>query len=113
MRKIANVERSTIRIKKGDTVKVIAGSHKGKTAKVLSTSSKDMTVTLEGLGVIKRHVKPSQLNPRGGTKEIHKGLPLSNVALISDATKGVTSRIGYKLKGDTKVRLTKKNGKEL
>lgn len=102
------------RIKKGDLVKIIAGSHKGKTGKVVSTDAKSQTVKVEKIGLIKRHVKPTQLNPRGGTKEIHRGLPLGSVAVISDETKGITTRVGYKVdKEGNKVRIAKKSGKEI
>lgn len=105
---------TSLRIKKGDLVKVISGSHKGKTAKVLTTNATNQTVTLEKIGIVKRHVKPSQVNPRGGTREVHVGLPVSNVALVVDEAKGKTSRIGYKLgKDGKKVRVTKTNGKEV
>ena len=98
----------TMRIKKGDTVKVIAGAHKGKTGKVLRTDASKQLVFIEKLGMIKRHMKPSQLNPRGGTKEIHGGFPAGKVALIVDETKGVTSRVGYKVgKDGAKVRVAK------
>jgi large subunit ribosomal protein L24 len=103
-----------IRIRKGDLVKVIAGSHKGKTGKVVTADAKNQTVTVEKIGLIKRHVKPSQLNPRGGSKEIHKALPLSNVALVADEAKGKTTRVGYKLDKDgNKVRIAKTTGKEI
>ena len=105
--------RQTMRIKKGDTVKVIAGSHKGKTAKVERTDAAQGVVYLEKVGLIKRHVKPSQLNPRGGTKEIHKGLPVSNVVLLTDEAKGKTAKVAYKMKDNKKVRVTRSNGKEL
>lgn len=99
---------NTLRIKKGDLVKVVAGSHKGKTGKVLTTDAHARTVTVEGIGLIKRHVKPSQLNPRGGTKEIHRPLDVSKVALVVDETKGTTSRVGYgQSKDGKKVRQAK------
>jgi len=105
---------ASLRIKKGDLVKVIAGSHKGKTAKVLTTNTADQTVTLEKIGVVKRHVKPNQVNPRGGTKEVHKALPVSNVALVVDETKGKTSRVGYSLTKDgSKTRVAKTTKKEI
>lgn len=104
---------TTMRIKKGDLVKVIAGSQKGKTAKVERTDRKEGLVYLEKIGLIKRHVKPSQLNPRGGTKEIHKGLPVSNVALVVDEAKGKTAKVAYKMKENKKVRTNRSNGKEL
>ena len=103
-----------LRIKKGDLIKVIAGSHKGKTGKVVSTNAAKQTVTVEKIGLIKRHIKPSQLNPRGGTKEIHKSLPIGSVALVTDEAKGATTRVGYKLdKEGNKVRIAKKTGKEI
>lgn len=103
-----------IRIKKGDLVKVIAGSHKGKTGKVVSTDQKSQTVKVEKIGLIKRYIKPSQVNPRGGTKDIHRALPLGNVALVSDETKGTTTRIGYTFdKSGNKVRVAKRSGKEI
>ncbi len=105
--------RQTMRIKKGDTVKVIAGSQKGKTAKVERTDAVKGLVYLEKVGLIKRHVKPSQLNPRGGTKELHKGLPVSNVALVVDEAKGKTAKVAYKVKDGKKVRITRSNGKEI
>jgi large subunit ribosomal protein L24 len=103
-----------LRIRKGDLVKVIAGSHKGKTGKVITTNIAAKTVTVEKIGLFKRHIKPSQLNPRGGSKEVHKALPLSNVALVVDETKGTTSRVGYKIDKDgNKVRIAKSTGKEI
>lgn len=105
--------RQNMRIKKGDTVKVIAGNQKGKTAKVVRTDSKNEVVYLENVGMIKRHIKPSQANPRGGTKEIHRGLPVSNVALITDEAKGATAKVAYKMKENKKVRINRSNGKEL
>lgn len=104
---------TTMRIKKGDLVKVIAGGHKGKTAKVERTDAVKGVVYLEKVGLIKRHVKPSQLNPRGGTKEIHKGLPVSSVALVVDEAKGKTAKVTYKMKDNKKVRVIRSNGKEI
>lgn len=104
---------NTMRIKKGDLVKVIAGGLKGKTAKVERTDVKTGVVFLENTGLIKRHVKPTQVNPKGGTKELHKGLPVSNVALVVDEAKGKTAKIAYKTKDGNKVRVNRSNGKEL
>lgn len=83
------------RIKKGDTVKLISGSQKGTTAKVLAVLSAKNAVLLEGIGQKHRHIKPSQLNPRGGAKDIHVPTPLSKVALVIDEKTGKTSRVGY------------------
>lgn len=103
-----------LRIKKGDLVKVIAGAHKGKTGTVVKTDAAKQEVYIEKINIIKRHVKPTQLNPRGGTKELHKGIAAGKVALVADETKGTTSRIGYKTdaKGN-KVRILKSTGKEI
>jgi large subunit ribosomal protein L24 len=102
-----------MRIKKGDLVKVIAGGQKGKAAKVERTDAAKGVVYLEKVSLIKRHVKPSQLNPRGGTKEIHRGLPVSIVVLVTDEAKGTTTKVAYKMKDAKKVRVMRSNGKEI
>lgn len=83
------------RIKKDDLVKVISGSHKGTTAKVLAVLTSKNAVLLEGIGQSHRHIKPSALNPRGGSKDVHVPTPLSKVALVVDEKTGKTSRVGY------------------
>lgn len=83
------------RIRTGDTVKVISGANKGTTAKVVGVDTKNSTVLLEGIGVKHRHIKPSQLNPRGGSKDVHTPTPLHKVALVVDEKSGKTSRVGY------------------
>lgn len=82
------------RIHKGDTVKIISGANKGTTGKVLAVSTKNQTVLIEGVGNKHRHVKPSQLNPRGGHKDIHVPTSLHKVALVVDEKTGKTSRVG-------------------
>ena len=105
---------NTLRIKKGDLVKVIAGGHKGKTGKIERVDVKNNVVYIENLGKVKRHVKPSQLQPRGGSKEIHRGLPVSNVALVIDEAKGKTSKVSYTVAKDgTKTRTAKATRKEI
>ncbi len=104
---------STLRIKKGDLVKVIAGGQKGKIAKVERTDAANGLVYLEKVGMMKRHIKPSQLNPRGGTKDVHTGIAVSNVALVADEAKGTTTKVAYKAKDGKKVRVQRSNGKEL
>jgi large subunit ribosomal protein L24 len=83
------------RIKKGDTVKITSGADKGTTAKVLAVLTAKNAVLLEGIGQKHRHIKPSQLNPRGGSKDIHIPTSLSKVALVVDEKSGKTSRVGY------------------
>lgn len=101
------------RIIKGDTVKLISGAQKGTTGKVVGVTAKG--VLIEGIGQKHRHVKPSQLNPRGGSKDIHVPVPLSKVALVIDEKTGKTSRVGYIKNADgAKVRLARQaNSKEI
>lgn len=100
-------KKGKLRLKKDDLVKVIAGTHKGTVAKIIGVSPASSAVTLEGIGIIKRRLKPSQLNPRGGTKEIHKPLDASKVALVVN-DKNKISRIGYKFdKSGAKVRVAR------
>lgn len=82
------------RIRKDDLVKIITGAKKGTTGKVLAVDTKKNTVLIEGVGVKHRHIKPSQLNPTGGHKDIHVGMPISKVALVVDEKTGKTSRVG-------------------
>ncbi|HEX8390311.1 MAG TPA: 50S ribosomal protein L24 [Candidatus Saccharimonadales bacterium] len=72
-----------MKVKKGDEVTVISGAHKGKTAKVVAAFPKRQAVALEGIGLVKRKVKPSQLNPRGGTKDIHVPVGVAKVKLAA------------------------------
>ena len=100
------------RIVKGDTVKIISGAQKGTTGTVLSVSAAG--VVIEGVGQKHRHIKPSQLNPRGGHKDIHVPVPLHKVALVVDAKSGKTSRVGYVASGEGKSRVARQvNNKEI
>ena len=93
------------RIKKDDLVKIIAGDNKGTTGKVLSVSAKGALV--EGVGLGHRHVKPNQLNPRGGTKDLHVPTPLHKLAIVVDEKSGKTSRVGYKVTDGAKTRVAR------
>lgn len=83
------------RIVKGDLVKVIAGKDKGTTGKVLAVLPKQNAALIEGIGAGHRHVKPNQLNPTGGKKDIHVPTDLSKVALVTDEKTVKTSRVGH------------------
>lgn len=102
-----------IRIKKGDTVMVRSGKYKGKTGKVLSVHPRQNKVTVEGINVVKRHVKPTQTRPQGGIFEVTKPIWASKVGILDSSAKK-PSRIGYKIddKGK-KSRLLKTSGKEV
>jgi large subunit ribosomal protein L24 len=97
-----------MKIKTGDSVKVIAGTHKGKVAKVVSVIPAQGAVKLEGIGLRKRFVKPSNLNPQGGTKDIHVAIDVSKVALVHPTDAAKTTRVGYEVKKDgAKVRVAR------
>lgn len=83
------------RIVKDDIVKIISGQHKGTTGKVLAVVPRKNVALVENIGVKHRHVKPSQLNPRGGKKDIHVGVSLHKLALVIDEKATATSRVGY------------------
>lgn len=96
------------RIQKDDLVKIISGAKKGTTGKVLQVLGKQNAVLVEGVGTMHRKVKPSQLNPRGGTKDIHVATPLHKVALVVDEKTSKTSRVGYVKNADgAKARLAR------
>ena len=102
-----------IRIKKGDTVMVRSGKHKGKTGKVLQVHPRLNKVTVEGVNIVKRHQKPTQAKPQGGILELTKPIWVSKVGLLDNTAKK-PSRIGFKIddKG-AKTRVLKTSGKEI
>jgi large subunit ribosomal protein L24 len=96
------------RIQKGDIVKLISGAKKGTTGKVLQVLAKKNMALVEGIGNKHRHVKPSQLNPRGGSKDIQVPVSLHKVALVVDEKAATTSRVGYSKNAEgAKVRLAR------
>ena len=97
-----------LKIKKGDTVKVIAGDDKGKSGVILSVDLKKMRVLVKGLNMVKRHTKPSASKPEGGILEKEAPIHVSNVMLMD--AKGTASRVGKKKEGDSWVRVSKKSG---
>ncbi len=102
-----------IRLKKGDTVVVRAGKYKGQTGKVAATHPSENKVTVEGINIVKKAVKPTRTNPQGGIVEITKPIWVSKVGLVEPTSKKA-SRIGYKLNEDgTKTRVYKSTGKEV
>jgi large subunit ribosomal protein L24 len=102
-----------MRIKKGDTVMVRSGKHKGKIGKVLQVHPKDNKVTIEGVNIVKRHNKPTQQRPQGGIQELTKPIWASKVGLLDNVAKK-PSRVGFKTdaKG-AKIRVLKSSGKEV
>ena len=98
---------STSKIKKGDTVKVIAGKELGKSGKVLSVDTKKHRVLVEGVNMITKHTKPSMRNQQGGIVHQEGPIDISNVMYLH---KGQPTRIGFKFDRDKKVRYAKSTG---
>ena len=101
---------ATCKIKKGDTVKVIAGKSKGKEGKVLSIDHKNNKVVVEGANMVTKHEKPSMRNQNGGIVQQEAPLDISNVMLVVD---GKPTRVGFKIEDGKKVRVAKKTGKTI
>ena len=98
---------ASMKIKKGDLVKVIAGKDKDKEGKVLAVNKKDNTILVEGINMVTKHAKPSMANQQGGIIHQEAPIDISNVMYVH---KGETTRIGFKLDGDKKVRFAKTTG---
>jgi large subunit ribosomal protein L24 len=99
-----------MKIKKNDSVVVIAGKDKGKTGVVKSVFPKEQRAIVLGVNMAIRHTRPSQTNPQGGRLSIEAPIHVSNIALVDPKDKKPT-RVGYKkIEGDKKVRFAKKSG---
>jgi len=96
-----------LKIKSGDTVRVIAGDHKGSEGIVQKVFTDKNKVIVEGVNMVKKHTKPSAQSPQGGIVEKEAFINISNLSLLT--SKGETTRIGYKMEGDKKVRFSKKS----
>jgi len=95
-----------IKIKKGDTVRVIAGSNKGAEGSVISISRETNKAVVEGVNLVKKHNKPNAQNPQGGITEKEAPIHLSNLSLLT--ADGNTTRVGYRMEEGVKVRYAKK-----
>jgi large subunit ribosomal protein L24 len=96
-----------LKIKKGDTVKVITGKDKDKEGKVLSVDAKKAKVLVEGVNMITKHAKPTAANQNGGIIKKEAPIDISNVMYLH---KGKATRVGFKMEGDKKVRFAKSTG---
>src|ERR1700761_3236723 len=105
-----------VKIKKDDTVKIIAGRDKGKTGRVLDVDRERGKALVEGVSLIKRHTRP---NPpkgiKGGIAERESAIAISNVAVLTSG--GVATRVGYRMEGSgttlRRVRIARKTGEIL
>lgn len=99
------------RIKKDDQVKVIAGKDKGKSGRVLRVDRSSGRVLVEGINIVKKAMKKRRQEDRGGIAEIEAPIHISNVMLVTRS--GEQTRVGIKLEGDKKIRVSLKNGEAL
>lgn len=101
------------KIKKGDYVIVIAGKDKGKKGEVTKVFPSESRIVVQGVGMVKRHIRPSQMDPEGGIKQFEAPIHVSNVSHL-DPKDGVPTRVGFKtLKDGKKVRVARKSGEVL
>ena len=98
---------STMKIKAGDTVRVIAGKDKDKEGKVIAVNKKDGKVLVEGVNMLTKHTKPSAANQNGGIVHQESYIDASNVMYVH---KGKVTRVGFRMDGDKKVRVAKTTG---
>lgn len=97
---------NTIKLKKGDAIKVIAGKDKGKTGKIVRVYPLKNRIAVEGINVYKKHVRPRTANEKGQIVEVARSIHASNVAIVCGAC-GKTTRIGMQQEGDSKRRVCK------
>ena len=96
-----------LKIKSGDTVRVIAGDNKGQEGTVQKVLKDKNKAIVEGVNLVSKHQKPSATNPQGGIVKKEAPIHVSNLSLLT--SKGETTRVGYKIEGDKKVRFSKKS----
>jgi large subunit ribosomal protein L24 len=107
-----------LRIRRDDTVRIIAGKDRGRTGRVKSVDPQKQRVYVEGVNIVKRHIKPRTLRDTqraqelGGIVEMEGPIHVSNVMLI-DPESGEPSRIAVKREGGRRIRVAKKSGKEI
>ncbi len=96
-----------LKIKSGDTVRVIAGDNKGQEGTVQKVLIDKNKAIVEGVNLVSKHQKPSAANPQGGIVKQEAPIHISNLSLLT--SKGETTRVGYRVEGDKKVRFSKKS----
>lgn len=94
-----------LKIKSGDTVRVIAGDHKGSEGKVLKVDREKNKAIVEGVNLVSKHTKPSAKNPQGGIVKKEAPVHISNLSLLT--SKGETTKVAYEERDGKKVRISK------
>ena len=97
-----------MKIKSGDTVRVVAGDHKGEEGKVVSVDRVKNKAIVEGINMVSKHEKPSAKNPQGGIVKKEAPIHISNLSLI-DGKSGEPTRVGFEVRDGKKVRVSKKS----
>ena len=97
-----------MKIKTGDTVRVIEGDHKGSEGKVLQVDREKNKAIVEGINVVSKHEKPSAKNPQGGIIKKEAPIQISNLSLI-DPKSGEATRVSYEVRDGKRVRVAKKS----
>ena len=100
------------KIKKGDSVVVLSGKDKGRTGTVQQVMPKTGKILVEGINVITRHNKPTQLNPQGGIERKPAPMDISKVA-VADPKDGKPTRVRFEEKDGKKVRVAVKSGETI
>ena len=100
-----------IKIKKGDNIKIICGEHKGSEGKVVKILKEKNKLIVEGINIVKKHLKPNSQNPKGGIKEVESPIHISNVTLLT--SNGESTRVGFRIEDGKKVRYAKKTNEIL
>lgn len=101
-----------MKIIKNDKVILLTGKDKGKTGKVIQVFPGDDKVIVEGLNMVKRHVRPRKEGKKGEIISVASPIHVSNVALI-DPKDNKPTRVGYKMEGDKKIRVAKRSGQKI
>ncbi len=101
-----------LKIRKGDTVVVLSGDDKGKKGKVLAASPKERKVIVEGINIVKKHVKPRRQGDNGGIIDVEGALYADKVALYCDKC-GKATRVSHRFEDGKKVRVCAKCGENL
>lgn len=101
-----------MKVKKGDTVLIISGKDKGKTAKILKSIPKDQKILVEGVNLKKKHVRPRREGEKGQIVQLPAPINVSNIKIVCPKC-GKATRVGYKTEKDIKSRVCKKCGQQI
>ena len=100
----------SLKIKSGDTVRVMAGDHKGEEGKVIKMFLSKNRAIVEGVNLISKHTKPSAQNPQGGIMKKEAPIHISNLMLLEN---GEVTKVGYRIEDSKKIRFSKKSDKAI